>query len=57
MAEALKGVKIYKFKTTLSSGKKSQCVLYQMESTWKVIEVCTCKNKYTPQKTKNGTAF
>ena len=40
MAEALKGIKIDKFKTVLSSGKNvSIGVLHQMESTLKVTEV------------------
>ena len=46
MAEALKGIKI-KFKTVLSSGKNVVIgVLHQIESTWKVTEVETCKNKF-----------
>ena len=40
MVEALKGIKIDKFKTVLSSGKNvSIGVLHQMESTMKVAEV------------------
>ena len=40
MTEALKGFKIDKFKTVLSSGKKvSIGVLHQMQSTLKVTEI------------------
>ena len=47
-AEALKAIKINKCKTVLSSGKSvSIDVLHQVESTWKMTEVQTCKNKYT----------
>ena len=47
-AESLKGIKITSSKTVLSSGKKVLIsVLHQMESTLKLTEVSTCKNKYT----------
>ena len=48
MAETLKGIKINKSKTVLSSGKNVLIgVLHKMESTLKVMEDYTCKNKYT----------
>ena len=49
MAEALKGIKIDKFKNSFEQWKKnvSISVLHQMARTLKVTEVKTCKNKYT----------
>ena len=48
IAEALKGIETDEFKMVLSSGKKVLIgILYQMESTLKITEVETCKNKYT----------
>ena len=47
-AEALKGIKIDKFKNCFEQWKKGSVgVLHQMENTLKVMEVSTCKNKYT----------
>ena len=48
MAEALKASKWTSSKTVLSSARNiSIGVSYQMESTLKVTEIYTCKNKYT----------
>ena len=49
MAEALKGIKIDKFKSGFEQWEKTfqLDVLHRTESTWKVTEVSTCKNKYT----------
>ena len=47
-AEVLKASKSMSSETVLSSGKNiSLGVLSEMESTLKVTEVYTCKNKYT----------
>ena len=47
-AESLKGIKINMFKNCFEQwGKHLNSVLYQIESTLKVTEVSTCKNKYT----------
>ena len=48
MAEALKSIKINGTKTVWGSGKNVLIgILRQMESTLKVAEIETCKNKYT----------
>ena len=47
MAEALKGIKIGEFKNCFEQWKKHlNSVLHPIESTLKVTEVSTCKNKY-----------
>ena len=47
MSEALKGIKINKFKKCFEQWKMvSIGLLHQMESTLKVTEVSMCKNKY-----------
>ena len=48
MAEAVKDIKMDEFKRCCEQWKKvSLDLLHQMESTLKVTEVSTCKNKYT----------
>ena len=48
MAEALKGINIDEFKNCFEQWKNvSVGVLHQMESTLRVTEIYTWKNKYT----------